>query len=104
MSDLQLLKPCRRGDKGGQVSLIQEWLCLHGENIVCDGDFGPATEAAVKGFQARKRLAVSGVVDSDTFTQLVAPMRAALSPIPRGSKTLGEFVVAYAQQHLQQHP
>ena len=104
MNDLQLLKPCRRGDKGGQVGLMQEWLCLHGEQIVIDGDFGPATEAAVKGFQARMRLAVSGVVDSDTFTQLVAPMRAALAPIPRGSKTLGESVVAYAQQHLQQHP
>lgn len=104
MSDLELLKACRRGDKGGQVRLIQEWLCLHGQNISIDTDFGPATETAVKEFQTRKRLPVSGVVDSNTFTQLVAPMRAALAPIPRGSKTLGELVADYAQQHLQQNP
>ena len=52
-SDLQLLKPLRRGDQQGQVKLVQEWLCLNGEHVSIDGDFGPATESAVKDFQKK---------------------------------------------------
>jgi len=104
MNDIELLKPSKRGDKGGQVRLIQEWLCLHGHHISIDNDFGPATETAVKEFQVRKELGASGVVDNDTFARLVAPMRAALEPIPRESQSLGELVVDYGQRHLQQHP
>ncbi len=39
-------------------------------NITVDGDFGPATEAAVKAFQRQKQITASGVVDSATWTQL----------------------------------
>ena len=56
MSDLELQRPCRRGDKQGQVHLIQEWLCLQGWHVKIDGDFGPATEAAVKEFQTQRQL------------------------------------------------
>jgi D-alanyl-D-alanine carboxypeptidase (penicillin-binding protein 5/6) len=35
-----------------------------------DGDFGPATEAAVKAFQRAKNLPVTGVVDAETFKAL----------------------------------
>ena len=101
MSDMELQKTIRRGDKDGQVRLIQEWLCLHRHNVAVDGDFGPATEAAVKAFQAQKKLTNSGVVDENTFAQLVAPMRAAMAPIAAQRRSLGDMVVAYAQQHLQ---
>ncbi len=104
MSDLELQKSVRRGDRGGQVRLVQEWLCLHGHNVAIDDDFGPATEAAVKAFQSQKNLSGNGVVDNSAFAQLVAPMRAALASITPQRRSLGELVVAYAQQHLQQHP
>src|SRR5262245_26660853 len=61
MNDLQLQKPLRKGDEQGQVKLVQEWLCLHGEHVVIDGDFGPATEAAVKDFQAKSGVGVTGI-------------------------------------------
>ena len=63
MKDLTLDKNYKRGSKGGKVRLIQEWLCLHGFHIVIDGDFGPATDRAVKEFQAKKKSGVTGVVN-----------------------------------------
>lgn len=104
MSDQQLQRPLQRGDKQGQVKLIQEWLSLHGEHVAIDGDFGSATEAAVKAFQAKSGVGVTGGVDADTFGRLVAPMMAALAAIPANGRSLGELVVAYARQHLAQHP
>ena len=104
MSDLQLEKPLRRGDENGQVKLVQEWLCLQGEHVAIDGDFGPATESAVKDFQMKSSLAARGIVDAVTFGHLIAPMTAALAPIAVSGRSLGELVVAYAAQHLRQHP
>jgi len=105
MSDLILTKSLNRGDKKGQVKLIQEWLSLHNEHVATDGDFGPATEAAVKSFQNKQGLTANGVVDNTTFEHLIAPMTKALKPIAsNGGETLGGLVVAYAKQHLAQHP
>ncbi len=104
MKDLTLDKSYKGGSKGGKVRLIQEWLCLHGFHIVIDGDFGPATDRAVKEFQAKKKSGVTGVVNKSTFAALVRPMTDALRPIPAGSKSLGKMLVAYARQHLRQHP
>jgi len=51
----------RRGSKGVEVSSVQKIL-----GVVVDGDFGPATESALKKWQKIHGLAVSGVVDSAT--------------------------------------
>lgn len=104
MSDLKLDKSLQRGDKNGQVKLIQEWLSLHGEHVSIDGDFGPATQSAVKDFQGKAGLAATGIVDETTFELLVVPMRAALQPIASDGRSMGALVVAYTQQHLAQHP
>ncbi|ESS68920.1 hypothetical protein MGMO_141c00030 [Methyloglobulus morosus KoM1] len=105
MSDLILTKPLKRGDKKGQVRLIQEWLSLRDEQVAIDGDFGPATEAAVKSFQNGQGLTANGIVDNATFAHLISPMTDVLKPITStGGETLGELVVAYAKQHLAQHP
>ena len=104
MSDLKLDKPLKRGDKNGQVKLIQEWLSLHDQGVGIDGDFGPATQAAVKNFQTKVGFPTNGVVDENTFAKLIAPMHAALQPIPASGLSLGALVVAYAHQHLAQHP
>jgi hypothetical protein len=103
MSDLELDRNYTKGNKGQKVKLIQEWLCLHGFNVVIDGDFGPATEHGVKVFQKKKRLKANGIVDQKTFRKLILPMLNALKPIS-GNKKLGKLVVAYAKQHLKQTP
>lgn len=105
MKDLKLTKDLKRGDENGQVKLVQEWLCLNNVTVGTDGDFGPATEEAVKDFQGSNGLAKTGIVDINTFEKLVTPMKAALKEItPAAGSSLGELVVAYAQQHLRQHP
>lgn len=104
MTDLTLSHDLKINDHQGQVKLIQEWLCLHGRVVGTDGDFGSATEKAVKAFQADSGLASTGIVDSNTFAKLVAPMQAALQPLAPTGGSLGDMVVAYAQQHLRQHP
>lgn len=104
MRDLVLESRLHKGDRGRQVTLIQEWLGLHMLRVAIDGDFGPATEAAVRRFQARAGLEASGVVDADTFAALTAPMTRALRPIPANGQDLGSLVVAYAEQHLVEQP
>jgi hypothetical protein len=106
MSDLELDKVYQRKSKGKKVKLIQEWLCLNGIQVAVDGDFGPATEAAVRQFQDREGLATdgAGAVGPETFASLIQPMTAAMAAISADDKSLGEMIVSYAEQHLQQHP
>ncbi|QSQ27181.1 peptidoglycan-binding protein [Pyxidicoccus parkwayensis] len=104
MNELELDRVYRRGEQGRDVRRIQEWLSLHGFAVAIDGDFGAATEAALKRFQAKAGLAVTGVGDAVTFDRLVAPLKAAVAPVPSQGRTLGSLVVAYATQHLRQRP
>ncbi len=93
------------GARGARVRLVQEWLCLQGVHLAVDGGYGPATAAGVRQFRSKARLPAGDVVDRATFDALTAPMRAALAPIaPKPGATLGQLVVAYARQHLAQHP
>jgi peptidoglycan hydrolase-like protein with peptidoglycan-binding domain len=55
------------GANGSSVTDVQNRLC-----IATDGIFGNQTLAAVKTFQARNGLAVTGSVDSDTWGKLLA--------------------------------
>lgn len=104
MSDLELDKVYERKSKGNKVKLIQEWLCLNDIQVAVDGDFGPATEAAVGQFQEREGLTANGVVGQETFATLIQPMTTAMEDIPPDDESLGEMIVSYARQHLQQHP
>lgn len=94
----------KRGDKTGKVRGIQEWLSLQGHSVSIDGAFGPATEAAVRKFQEGQGLAVTGVVDTTAFSALAAPLAAAVAPIAATGRTLNDMIIAYANQHLAQHP
>lgn len=49
---------------------LQAYLNGHGGALVIDGDFGPATEKAVKAFQAAKHIKVDGVVGPQTIQAL----------------------------------
>ncbi|MCP3140865.1 peptidoglycan-binding protein [Pyxidicoccus xibeiensis] len=104
MNELELDRVYRRGEQGRGVKRIQEWLSLSGFAVAIDGDFGAATEAALKRFQAKAGLTVTGVADAVTFDRLVAPMKAAVATIPTQGRSLGALVVAYASQHLAQRP
>jgi hypothetical protein len=104
MSELTFPGPVGRGATGRPARQVQEWLCLHQLRVVVDGEFGKATEAAVREFQARMGLPVSGGVDQLTFEALVAPMRAALATIQPVPGDLSQVLVAYARQHLAQSP
>lgn len=106
MNDLIIDRNYKLGDQGGKVKLIQEWLCLNGFLTKIDGDFGPAMDRAVRMFQAREGLLVDGDVGNNTFSRLIAPLAKARSPIApsAGLDSLGNLIVAYARQHLEQRP
>jgi putative peptidoglycan binding protein len=62
------LKP---GDTGAQVKVLQRALARLGyASGAVDGDYGPATQAAVKRFQTAAKLAPDGVVGPKTLAAL----------------------------------
>jgi peptidoglycan hydrolase-like protein with peptidoglycan-binding domain len=69
------------GDSGAAVETLQTRLNVWGANpaLAVDGDFGPATLAAVKAFQTQQNLTVDGVVGPQTW--------AALNKDPNGGTT-----------------
>ncbi len=102
---LDLDSTLRRGRRGDSVRLVQEWLCLNEFEVMIDGQFGWATEQAVRDFQGSTGvLPVTGEVDAQTFALLTRPMGEALRRIepPRGA-TMGQMIAAYALQHLRNH-
>ena len=64
-----ILKP---GDHGQAVRDLQRQLVVRGAQIVPDGWFGEATEAAVADFQRRTGLVVDGVAGSKTVQALAS--------------------------------
>jgi peptidoglycan hydrolase-like protein with peptidoglycan-binding domain len=63
----------QRGDEGRSVTELQQELTRHGFPVSADGQFGPATEAAVRAFQDVNGLTVDGVVGQLTWAALMAP-------------------------------
>ena len=63
----------RKGSKGDAVRELQTMLLKLGYDLgPCgiDGDFGKATEAAVRSFQSDQRLAIDGVAGKNTWAEL----------------------------------
>jgi peptidoglycan hydrolase-like protein with peptidoglycan-binding domain len=61
----------RRGSSGTAVHQLQEALKEAGHDPgPIDGEFGPATEAAVRAFQQEKDIAVDGVVGAITWLNI----------------------------------
>ena len=95
----------QRGDRSAQVRRAQHLLNAAGYRPPLDEDgiFGPATEAAVRWFQARRHLAVDGVIGPMTWaalqsgggggsavrTRIVALCRAAIAHEPAVHYTQG---------------
>lgn len=62
----------KRGDHGPEVVKLQQALATHGNSIhlTVDGDFGPATESAVKAFQSAHGLTADGIIGPKTRSAL----------------------------------
>lgn len=58
------------GDRGPDVTNLQELLQDHGYNVLGDGNFGRATQTAVRQFQRAKRLGADGIVGPLTWAAL----------------------------------
>ena len=102
----------RRGTNNNtkDVRKIQSWLSLYaithpsaGTATGIDGDFGPATERAVKNYQKSKDIVPSGMVTQALFDQLCAPMKEAFET-PLQSTHLRDLVLEVAQNHVNAHP
>lgn len=60
----------RRGSKGKAVAKLQRQLVSKGFHIAVDGDFGPATDQAVRAFQKNSKLVVDGILGPQTSKKL----------------------------------
>lgn len=79
----------KRGSKGEYVKLAQTELMQKGYNLgKCgiDGDFGKATESAVKAFQKDNGLKVDGIIGQTTWDLLDAPTALFTVTIPHLNK------------------
>ncbi len=68
-ADCVIRRPVQLGSGGEDVVCLQTRLSEvtpGGEDLVADGDFGPATDAAVREFQAAHDLVVDGIVGAQT--------------------------------------
>lgn len=68
------LNVLKRNDKGAQVKAAQALLVNAGFSVGssgCDGSFGPATQTAVKKFQAAKKLTQDGEIGAQTWAALL---------------------------------
>ncbi len=96
--------PLSRGSLGPDVKRLQEWLCLHGFHTAVDGDFGPATQAALKEFQASELMEADGGVadgacDAATWEALTAPLANA-GTWTRDGMGVAVAIVHAAEMHL----
>ncbi len=69
------------GDSGEAVTLLQELLiALDPSALTADGEFGEATEVAVKAFQLKSELDADGIVGAATWAALQAVPAATEAP------------------------
>lgn len=103
LKEAQLSAPLALGASGDAVRRVQEWLTIGRIGVKIDGNFGPATDTAVRTLQQQKALEANGIVDETTYGALVSPIDAALALIP-ATDSLGADIVACGEQHVAQHP
>ncbi len=82
-------KALRRGSKGQAVADLQRQLSAIGYTLKVDGDFGPATETALKKFQRNNNFEPTGVSDENTLDAVGRSL-----PFSRGGNSLWEWLNA----------
>ncbi|MGY1607689.1 MULTISPECIES: DUF2272 domain-containing protein [unclassified Geodermatophilus] len=96
--------PLRRGSRGPGVVALQRALTTLGTPLTADGVFGPATERAVRDFQASAGLVVDGVVGSGTRAALAGALaRRGVGPAPAPRPAAGSLAVAIARVAEAEH-
>jgi hypothetical protein len=103
-ADATVNAPITKPARSKQVRLVQEWLCLHGHNVVIDNGFGDATERVVAEFQSKSGLPATGQVDQSTMDVLVQPMLRAIAPDRSPAASIPAQAVRIAHRHLAEHP
>ena len=99
----------RRGSKGDAIRELQTMLDKLGYDLgPCgiDGDFGKATEAAVRSFQSDHRLTVDGIAGPATYGELEKSVNA-ISVKPEEatySVTIGGLDLTQAQAIMNNYP
>ncbi|MDT0379385.1 peptidoglycan-binding protein [Streptomyces sp. DSM 42041] len=66
-----LIVSVRQGASGDAVRAAQTQLNAYGHGIAVDGQFGPATDAAVRAYQSAHGLAADGLVGPQTWQSLI---------------------------------
>ena len=70
----------KQGEKGEDVTRLQEALNKNGAKLEADGNFGPATKAAVETYQRSHNLDSDGVAGAKTLTALGLQQQAQTAP------------------------
>lgn len=92
----------KRGSKGEYVTLLQTMLYSKGYDLGSygiDGDFGRATEAAVKQYQQDMGLKADGIVGKETWQALESA-----KPVPTYNVTIPGLKEADANELLSKYP
>ncbi len=80
----------RFGDQGSEIAEIQAALASQGYDVTADGDFGPATQAAVQAFQSANGLDNDGLVGAMTYQALLGRN---MPDVSRGSNYISRRII-----------
>lgn len=87
----------RVGDQGSEIAEIQGKLVLLGYDVMADGDFGPATVAAIKEFQKANGLQVNGLIGPATYAALLGRD---MPDISRGVNYIARRIISSAMDYM----
>ncbi len=76
------------GMRGKDVKQLQTWLIRLGLPVSRDGDFGPATEAAVRRYELEEKLPEDAIVDRDQAREMRREARPRRRVVSYASRTL----------------
>src|SRR6185369_12498193 len=96
----------KKGAEGQVVQALQRTLnarAVPSPNLSVDGDFGPATESALKAFQETKKLVVTGIANTETLKAL-GPLLFDDEKRPSPSDVNGEKLTREPQESLEDPP
>ena len=89
----------RQGDRNDHVKWLQAGINnVSGRGLVVDGDFGPATDKAVRDLQKWLRFPVNGVVDAAVWSAIFDTKPVPAPPPPSAAEFLKQLAAAARQK------